>query len=99
MALPYTTAQFFLDFPEFVGAPTTTLQKRIDWATERTDAEIWGDKTEQGIGWMTAHFMSLLPESKDMRSGDEKPGESMYGRERKRLNTIVSSGFRTVLDT
>jgi hypothetical protein len=98
MALPYTTTQFFLDFPEFVGASAVTLQKRIDWATDRTDAAIWDVKTEQGIAWMTAHFMALLPEAKDMRMG-EKPGESMYGRERSRLNKIVSSGFRAVLDT
>jgi hypothetical protein len=98
VALPYTPAQFFLDFPEFTGASAVTLQTRIDWATDRTDADIWADKTEQGIAWMTAHFMSLLPEAKDMRLG-EKPGESMYGRERARLNKIVSSGFRAVLDT
>jgi hypothetical protein len=97
MALPYTTAQFFLDFPEFSGASSVTLQKRIDWATDRTDPGVWGGKTEQGIAWMTAHFMALLPEAKDMRQG-EQPGESMYGRERARLNRLVSSGFRAVLD-
>jgi len=89
-----TPAAFILLFPEFAGADSDLIQTRIDWATERTDAAVWGDKTDQGIAWMTAHFLCLLPEAKDMREG-EKPGETSYGRERFRLNRIVSSGFRT----
>lgn len=88
-----TPADFKLLFPEFSGASDAIVQTRLTWAEERTDADVWGDKRDQGIAWQAAHFLALLPEAKDMRKG-EAPGESMYKRERKRLNKIVSSGFR-----
>ena len=88
-----TPADFLLLLPECTGGSTALSQTRLDWASERTDADVWGAKEDQGIAWMAAHFLCLLPEGKDMREG-EKPGETMYGRERARLNKIVSSGYR-----
>lgn len=106
-----TPAQFRDIFPEFRSAALTDamIQTRIDWATARTPVDVWGDDTsatdttpalrEQGIAWLTAHFLCLLPGAKDMRKG-EKPGESMYMRERQRLAAVVSGGFRVAgLDT
>lgn len=89
-----TPAELRALFPEFTRATDALIQSRIDWATARTPADIWGDKRDQGIAWLAAHFLALAPGSEDMRKG-EKPGETSYGRERKRLNVQVSSGFRT----
>lgn len=89
-----TPAEFKALFAEFSGASDTLVQSRLTWAEDRTPADVWGDKRDQGIAWMCAHFLCLLPEAEDLRK-DEKPGETMYGRERERLNKIVSSGFRT----
>lgn len=91
--MPLTPTQFKANFPEFTNASDALVQVRLDWAYERTDSTIWGDKLDQGAQWLTAHMLSLLPEAKDLRKG-EKPGESMYQRERHRLNRVVSSGFR-----
>lgn len=88
-----TAAEFKALFPEFNNAPDALVESRIAWATSRTPADIWGDDQDQGIAWYAAHFLALLPAAKDMRKG-EKPGESMYLRERQRMNAIVSSGFR-----
>jgi len=88
-----TPAAFKALFPEFDGASDALVQGRLTWAEERTPAGIWGDKEDQGVAWLAAHFLCLLPGSEDMRKG-EKPGETMYGRERARLNKIVASGFR-----
>ena len=88
-----TPAEFKSIFPEFSSTPDTLIQSRITWATTRTPEDIWGDNVEQGIAFMTAHFLALLPNAKEMRKG-EKPGESMYLRERNALEMIVSSGFR-----
>lgn len=90
-----TAAEFKALFPEFVNASNDLVTSRILWAEARTPADVWGEDSlrEQGIAFLTAHFLALLPNAKDMRKG-EKPGESMYLRERTRLSRIVSSGFR-----
>lgn len=99
-----TPAQFRAIFPEFTGATDALIQTRIRWAENRTPVDIWGEAgadpvaaptlRDQGVATYAAHFLALLPEAKPMRKG-EKPGESMYWRERQRLNLIVSSGYRT----
>ena len=53
-----------------------------------------GDLEDDGVSYLAAHLLALAPSARDMRKG-EKPGETMYGRERKILEAIVSSGFRT----
>lgn len=88
-----TAAEFKALFPEFSRASDALVTSRLEWAEARTPSDIWGDLQDQGIAWLTAHFLVLLPEAKDMRKG-EKAGESIYGRERQRLALVVSGGFR-----
>ena len=88
-----TAADFKALFPEFAKAPDALVSSRLVWSANRTPAGIWGDHQAEGQAWLTAHFLCLLPEGKEMRKG-EKPGESMYLRERLRLGAVVSSGFR-----
>lgn len=88
-----TAAEFKALFPEFAKAPDALVTSRLLWASHRTPADVWGDHQPEGLAWLTAHFLALLPEGKEMRKG-EKPGESMYLRERMRLGAVVSSGFR-----
>lgn len=88
-----TAAEFKALFPEFVSAPDALVTSRLAWAAPRTPADIWGELQDQGQAFLAAHFLALLPNGKEMRKG-EKPGESMYLRERERLELIVSSGFR-----
>lgn len=88
-----TAATFKAIFPEFSGCPDALVTARIAMAEQRTPAGVWGVHEDQGVLWLTAHMLALLPGSKDMRLG-EPAGETMYGRERKFLERIVSSGFR-----
>lgn len=89
-----TASEFKALFPEFSKASDDLVEARLTWAADRTPEDIWGDLRDQGIAWYAAHFLALLPAAKDMRKG-EKPGESMYLRERQRLAKIVSSGYRS----
>lgn len=89
-----TAAEFKATFPEFANAPDALVTSRLAWALARTPLDIWGAYQAEGVAWYCAHFLALLPNAKDMRKG-EKPGESMYLRERQRLGLTLSSGFRT----
>lgn len=91
-----TAAEFRVLFPEFANAPTALIESRIAWALARTPEAIWGEHFEQGLAFMAAHFLAMLPEAKAMRKG-EKAGETMYLAERKRLAKIVgsASAYRT----
>lgn len=83
-----TADEFRAIFPEFAAAPTPLIESRISWATSRTPVAVWGADIEQGIGFLAAHFLAMLPEAKAMRKG-EKPGETMYLSERQRMEKIV----------
>ena len=91
-----TAAEFRALFPEFANAPDALIESRIAWAVARTPESVWGDHLEHGIAFMAAHFLAMLPEAKAMRKG-EKPGETMYLAERKRLARLVGSAaaYRT----
>jgi hypothetical protein len=94
-----TAAEFKALFPEFQRTADALVESRIAWAVLRTPVDIWGDLQSQGIAWMAAHFLALLPEAKNLRKNMKSDADGLdstsYGKERKRLNTIVSSGFRT----
>jgi hypothetical protein len=88
-----TVAEFKAAFAEFANTPTDMVQARLDWAEIRTPSDIWGDHQEQGIGFLTAHYLALAPNAKDMRAGEDK-GSTMYMLEREKLELVVSSGYR-----
>lgn len=88
-----SVADFKAQFPEFAKAPDDVVTVRLQWAYDRTPLDIWGDARDQGAAWYCAHFLAILPNGKDMRKG-ERPGETMYLTERKRMALTVSSGFR-----
>lgn len=88
-----TAAEFKALFPEFDGASNTLVESRIAWAEARTPADVWGaDYRDQGIAFLTAHFLALLPQAKALRKG-ETPGATMYLTERQRLARIVGSAY------
>ena len=80
----------------FTRAPEAMIAARLAIAEARTPAEVWTDETirDAGVYYLAAHLLSLESPAREMRKG-EGPGSSPYGRERKILEAIVSSGFRT----
>ena len=86
-----TPAEFKVLLPEFGQAPDALVQSRLTQAELRTPTEIWGDLRDQGVLYLAAHLLSLLPQARPMNLDGQG---SNYERERKRLNLLVSSGFR-----
>lgn len=91
-----TAATFKAIFPEFSRATDALVLSRITMAEQRTEVEVWGDLHSQGVAWLTAHLLCLLPEAKDLRL-DQGDGMTPYGRERDRLARVVSSGYRVAV--
>lgn len=91
-----TVAEFRAAFGSaFATTPEPLIAMRLALAIERTPADVWtGEQTRRaGILYLTAHLCAMEPGAREMRKG-EKPGETLYGRERERLELFVSSGFR-----
>lgn len=88
-----TPAAFRLVVPAFTRASDALIADKLAMAERRTPVAIWGDLQEDGVKYLAAHLLALEPEARDLVKG-EKVGESTYGRERKTLEAIVSSGHR-----
>lgn len=88
-----TATTFRAVLPEFTRATDALIESRIAMAQERTPSDVWGVLQGQGILYLAAHLLAMLPEAKDMRKG-EPVGESAYGRQRTFLERVVSSGYR-----
>lgn len=87
-----TPAEFKALLPEFTGAPDALVQSRLTMAEPRTPLDIWGDLQDQGILYLTAELLCLLPQARPMAIADG--AANPYRAERRRLEVIVSSGFR-----
>lgn len=54
-------------------------------ATRRTDAEVFGENTEEAIGWLAAHLLIADPAGKAVREALGRGAQSTYLNERERL--------------
>jgi hypothetical protein len=87
-----TPAEFKALLPEFAGAPDSLVQSRLTMAETRTPADVWGDLIDQGILHLAAELLCVLPQARPMAIADG--AANPYKAERRRLEVIVSSGFR-----
>jgi hypothetical protein len=88
-----TPAQFRAVVPAFARASDALIADKLAMAERRTPVGILGELQEDGVKYLAAHLLALEPGARDLVKG-EKVGESTYGRERKTLEAIVSSGHR-----
>jgi hypothetical protein len=90
-----TVAEFKAKYPEFTEAGDPLIQEHLDDAAAQTDAEIWGDKSEIGIGLMTAHLMALSPYGRNARL-EKEPFTTIYGERLRVMQSDVASGHRVI---
>ena len=93
-----TVADFRAAFGSaFASTPEPIIAMRLAIAIARTPIDVWGtgDIRKAGVMYLCAHLCASEPGAREMRKG-EQPGETLYGRERERLELHVSSGFRVV---
>jgi hypothetical protein len=81
-------------FPEFNQAPDSLVQATLDGCSVEFAPTIWGNKLDEGHGYLTAHKLSLSPFGQQARLAEGKRGETTYFLEYQRLVRTVAHGFR-----
>ena len=85
-----------LRFPTFSDVPLSLVDQCIQEAESRTDAAVWGARTDQGVQWLAAHLIAMSPEY-TQTGGKCKCGAdglTSYMRERVRMSRVVAGGFK-----
>ncbi len=92
----HTISTFLVSFPEFSdsSAPQLALiQAKLDEAELELDATVWGDRTNSGHGYLTAHLLALSPlgNTAKLVKGDS----TTYWQHYVRLLRKVTAGIRS----
>jgi len=89
-----TLAEFRILQPEFHTAPDETVEANLAAAELETPADVWGDKRDQGIRYLTAHMLAVGPSGMNARKKAplEAHGNTMYWHRRQRLLRQVAGG-------
>lgn len=89
-----TVASFLLSYPEFTRAPEVIdLESQLAKAVLKVDAEVWGDKTDEGVELTLAHMLALSPFGQNAKLLS-KTGESTYGVQLQSLKEQVACALR-----
>jgi len=100
VAVSFST--FVVSFPAFKRTERPVVEAKIAEATRQVDAAVWGALADDGIGYLAAHLLAMMPGGEHARlvPKNAKPirGEALttYERQYKRLVRQVASGFRVV---
>jgi hypothetical protein len=78
--------------PEFAAVQDDTIEAKLAAAELRTDAEVFGDLTDEAHGWLTAHLLAASPAGREaLLKGGKEAGATRYSAERDRLENICCS--------
>ena len=97
-----TADGFRLRFPEFSRTPVALIDAKLAEAELEVSSTIWGTKADLGVGYLTAHLLSMAPTGQHARlvprnaKATRRDALTTYERQYKRLLRMVSSGFRVV---
>ena len=86
-------ADFLARFPEFEPAGVLMINATIVEAVRNVDPTVWGNKTDDGVRWKTAHLLSISPFGQQARMVS-KDGSTTYGKHFVMLMRSVTPGFR-----
>jgi hypothetical protein len=90
-----TLESFVERFPEFEKASASQVEAVLAEARLQIDSEVWGDKTDLGVNYLTAHLLALSPFGRNARLA-KNDRESTYGTHYHNLQLQVHSGFRVI---
>ena len=76
-----TSTVFLLRFPEFANAPIEIVRAALTAAALSVAADVWGDLTAEGIGYLAAHKIASGPGGFGVRTETKATGyqRTLYG--------------------
>jgi len=83
-----TADEFVLRHGEFSETEDELVELALADATRQTDAEVFGENTEEAIGWLAAHLLISGPNGRNVREALGKNGQSTYLDARTRLEQM-----------
>lgn len=89
-------------FPEFDKAPVTLIDAKLAEARLQIDAAVWLHLADLGASYLAAHLIAISPFGQHARlvppnaKANREDALTTYEREYRRLQRIVTSGFRVV---
>lgn len=98
MAIGHT--EFVASFPAFRKTDKAVVEAKLAEARRLIDTAVWGTLADDGIGYLAAHLLAMMPGGEHARlvPRNAKPvrGEALttYERQYKKLQRTVASGFR-----
>lgn len=93
--MAWTPTTFRARWTEFAPTADAVVQAALDEATRRTDARLFGNRTDDAIGLRAAHNLSLSPGGQQARLESEK-GTTTYMTELRTLMQERAGGPWTV---
>lgn len=96
--MPVSVATFKEHFPEFVQAPDTLVQAKINEALVTHKPPIWeeGDVKDQAVMYKAASFLALSPGAKHLRMSDPNSSDTIYDKRWMELARSVAFAYRVV---
>jgi hypothetical protein len=91
-----TISEFRERKAEFNAVSNAKVQAALDDAEARTDAEVFGDLTDEAHMWLTAHLLAADPVGREARLKGSL-FDTIYLAERQRLEALVAPGMGLVL--
>lgn len=89
-----TLAEFKASFPEFRSAPDALVTLKMTDAAESTSVAVWGATYDKGIYYRTADLLAKSPFGRKMGLVN-KDGTTAYSADLRRLEELVTVGYRT----
>jgi hypothetical protein len=92
-------ADFLVLHREFANVGNTIVQQALDAAAAETDAEVFGDLTNEAHRFLAAHKLSVNPSGRAVRFTNSKGGDldgsgnTVYLVERRRLENLCGAAW------
>ena len=90
-----TVESFKQFFEEYRKTENATVQAKLTQAVLQINSSVWGDKTDLGTLYLTAHMLALAPAGQNMKLEPENAGKTVYWFEYTMIRSQVTYGFRT----
>lgn len=75
-----TPANFKARFTEFIPAADALVQAALDAAARECDPRVYGDRTDDAVGWLAAHNLAVSPQGRSARLESDKATTTYFER-------------------